>query len=486
MLRLLRKKKIAKKIYYGLAVIIIPAFVIWGSASVIRQKQDPHAAGIIFGQTVSFDDYRDALRSWKIQMKIQFGEKADQLASSFFNPNQAAWDRLILLHEVRRRRIGIKDEEVVTTLTQMPFLQKNGHFDPQMYDLFSKYSIGEPARSFEEQLRENLSMAKVYDQVTERVSVSEDEIKKEYIKTNEQTRVKYVFFAPGAEKDKVTTTEDEAKAYFEKTKEKFKVPPQINATYIALELKEKSSEQEKSAASDQMKRALSLAKQRGLEKAASELKMEAKETGLFGLEDPVPTLGWMPQLAIMLFDLSSGDLSKVVELKRGYYIFRIKEKRDAYVPDYKEAKDKVKEALVLEKAKDLSRQKAEDFLAKAKAPGASFEQAAQLGNLEIKETPLFSREAYIPEIGMAQELKDIAFKLERDQVADSVMTLDQGSYVLKSLETVPFDQDKFKKEKDEFSKQLLEQKRNKIFNDFFSDLKKKANLVDYVGDSPAN
>ena len=40
--------------------------------------------------------------------------------------------------------------------------------------------------------------------------------------------------------------------------------------------------------------------------------------------------------------------------------------------------------------------------------------------------------------------------------------------------------EKFKKEKEDFSKQLLEQKRGKVFTDFFEELKKKAKLVSYI------
>ncbi len=59
MLRLLRKKKVAKRIFYVLAAIIIPAFVIWGSASVINKKNDiPNVAGRIFGKNVSYDQFQ--------------------------------------------------------------------------------------------------------------------------------------------------------------------------------------------------------------------------------------------------------------------------------------------------------------------------------------------------------------------------------------------------------------------------------------------
>ncbi|MFH0941275.1 MAG: SurA N-terminal domain-containing protein [Candidatus Omnitrophota bacterium] len=483
MLKLLRRKKVAKRIFYVLAAIIIPAFVIWGSASSIDKNKTPNYAGVIFGKKVSFDDFRQALFAWNTQLKLQYGEKANEIAAAFFNPTQAAWERLILLHEAKRRGLKATNPEIIATLTNMPFLQKNNNFDPQAYGLFLRYSLNMQPRAFEEQLRENLSMAKLFKEVTEGVTISDEEIKQEYEKINVQTRVKYVFFPVKGYKDKVSITEDGTQAYYERSKEKFKVPPQINVSYCGAEFKEESSEDEKTKIKERLTKAYALAKAKGLAAAAKEENLEVKETGLFGFEDPIPGLGWMPQLSNVLFDLPAGNLSKVVETPRGAYIFMVKEKKDAYIPAYAEAKDKAKDALLNERSKEIALNNAEKFLNSIKTKSMSFEKAAQESDLTIKETPLFAHEGYISELGLAQPLKDAAFKLAKDAAHESPIELEQGYYDIKSIETIPFDEEKFKKEKDDFSKQLLETKRNKVFNDFSENLKKQARLINFVPDT---
>jgi peptidyl-prolyl cis-trans isomerase D len=480
MLKLLRKKKVSKRIFYGLAILIIPAFVIWGSSSVINKSKVPSYAGIIFGRKISFDDFRDAQDAWKTQLKLQYGDKAQEAATTLFNPTQAAWDRLILLHEVSQRGIHIKDKELIDTITRFSFLQKDGRFDPQTYDLFLKYSLGEYPRVFEEHLRQNLAMATVFEQVTADTRVSDEEVKKAYEEQNVQARIKYVFFPSQGYKDKIPLIDEESKKYYESNKDKFKIPPQINAIYLRLDYKEDMPQEEKTKISETMKTALKVARQKGLSEAAKELHLDAKETGLFGFDDPIPHLGWMPQLSTILFSLEANSLSKIIEDNRGVSLFQIKEKKDAYIPEFIAAKDKVKDALLSGRSKETARQKAKDFLAQAKTPSVSFEKAAEGAGLQIKETPRFSREEYIPELGMAQPLKDVAFKLKPEAVADDIVELEQGFYVLKCAETVPLDEEKFKKEKDEFSKQILEQKRNKVFNDFFEGLKKRARLINYI------
>ena len=483
MLKLLRKKKVTKRIYWGLAILVIPAFVIWGSSSVINKSKIQNCAGILFGEKISYEDFRSALAAWKMQMKIQLGEAADQTIQSNFNPVQAAWSRLILLHEAKKRKIRIKDQDVIDWITHMPAFEKNGLFDTQSYGIFLQYYLGVPARQFEEVMRQNISLVQVYKKITDKIAVADSEVKQEYTRQNEQTRVKYVYFPADTEKNKITVSDENIQAYYEKSKERFKVPPQINVVYVGSDIKENASQEEKASLVKKINDVLTDAKKEGFEKAAEKEKLEIKETGLFRLEDPIPLLGWFPDLSTLLFDLPQGDLSKVVELKRGVYLFKVKEKKQAYIPEFKEAKEKAKEALALEKSKEDSRQKAEEFLSNINTKKIAFEKAAQEAGFTIKETPLFSIDAYIPELGMAQPLKEAAFKLAKDAVAETVIALEQGFYVIKNLETQSANEEKFKKEKEEFTKQLLEQKRNKVFNDFFEDLRKKANLISYIDET---
>ncbi len=482
MLKLLRKKGVSKKIFFILALIIIPAFGLWGIASVINKKRYPNYAGTIFGKKVGFDDFRAALYAWRVQLKLKYGDNAEKIAGSMFDPAEAAWDRLILLHEAGRRNIKVSDDQVLSALTKLPFLQKDGRFDKISYEIFLKYSVGLRPRIFEEGLREDLKIAKLYEQVTANVTVSEEEIKKEYQNLYEETNVKYVFFAADGFKNEISLKDEEVKAFYEESKEEFKIPPQINTAYLAIKFGEDTAQEQKSQARDTMEKALSVSKKKGLREAAKELNLEFQETGLFGFQDPIPTLGWMPQLSGTLFAIPKGELSGIISTERGIYIFEILDKKDAAIPEYKDAKDKARKSLLNKKSKEMASQKAKEFLSEAEKDG--FEKAAADSKLEIKETPLFTRPGYIPELGMAQALKKEAFDLKAGELYKGIIELEQGFCIIKSVKTVPVDEEKFKKEKQNFSMGLLGQKRDEAFNKFFLELKKKANLVSYVEENP--
>ena len=112
MLKKLRKKKTAKKIWIILIVLIMPAFVLWGFGSFIRGKQDSPYLGIIFGRKISFLEYKDALDAVRNQAIIQFGDNFQEIEKNL-NLESQAWERLLLLAEAKKRKISASDREVI-------------------------------------------------------------------------------------------------------------------------------------------------------------------------------------------------------------------------------------------------------------------------------------------------------------------------------------------------------------------------------------
>jgi len=479
MLKLLRNKKVSKRIFYVLAALIIPAFVVWGSASVMRKDKSPNIAGQLFGEKVGFDQFRQTYQDWRIQLRYQYGDKASE-AAAFLNPLQATWERLIVLHEIKKRNIWVTDQEVVRNITRLPFLQRNGRFDKQTYELFLKYTLGVNARQFEETLRQNLAIAKFMAEVTKDINVGEEETRQEYEKENVATRVRYLLFPFDGFKDDVSVTEDDIKDFYGTSRETLRVPPQINTNYIGFEFEDEEAGRPREEMEKTMQEALQSARRQGLKLTAQELGFELKETGFFGFQDPIPDFGWLPQLSKILFDLPVLSFSKIVQMDRGMYIFQIVEKKDAYIPDLKEAAGRVTEILTEKKSKEMARAKAEAVLETINTQGLSFEEAAAKAGAEVKETDDFTRKAYVSELGMAPALKEAAFALEEGSVAHEVIELEQGFLLIQSLETPKLDEETFEKEKEAFGNKLLQDKRGAAFNEYFLALRERARIVNYV------
>src|SRR3989338_9510571 len=202
MLKQLRKKGVAKKILWITTIIIVLSFgVFWNIDS--SSQQGVTYAGKIFGRRISFDDFQKSLLHPRNQNLLRYGGNFHKI-SQFLNLESEAWDRLILLHEAKKRNIKILDQEVVDSIEDFDFFKNNGKFDPSIYGKVVRYVFRCEPRAFEEGMRETLIFAKLFEQETSAVTVQEEELLKEYKKQEEKVQVNYVFFSEEDYKKDVT------------------------------------------------------------------------------------------------------------------------------------------------------------------------------------------------------------------------------------------------------------------------------------------
>ncbi len=194
MLKILRNKKTAKKVWIGLAIIIIPAFALWGFGGGSCSRQETAVAGKIFGRNISYIQFRDAIAAEKIMAIMRFGDKLGEV-QQYLNLEAQAWERLILLAEAKKRRITASDQEVIEDIENSPVFQFRGAFNNKIYNEILRYSLRVQPRIFEELTRQNLILSKLYKQVTDKVSLSDEQIKNEYAKVKSKTPIDETRFA---------------------------------------------------------------------------------------------------------------------------------------------------------------------------------------------------------------------------------------------------------------------------------------------------
>jgi peptidyl-prolyl cis-trans isomerase D len=233
MLKKLRSRKTAKKIWIILTILIVPAFVLWGSGSIIRNKQESGVVGRIFGRKISSSEYKDSLLAVRNQAIIQFGDKLSEV-QKYLNLDAQAWERLILLAEAKRRKIKVNDKEVIDLIEKYPFFQRKGLFDQKTYASTLEYVLRTSPRIFEEQTRENLEISQLYNEVTKGVTAGDDEVKREYLRSNQPLSIYYITsliddFAKG-----ITISDQEIKDYFTKKSFEFRQPLSFNMEYVSV------------------------------------------------------------------------------------------------------------------------------------------------------------------------------------------------------------------------------------------------------------
>ena len=185
MLKLLRKKKLAKKIWIALAIMVLPAFVFWGIGSATRGSKDNQYVGEIAGKRITALEFKDALDGVRYMAIMRYGDKFSEIEKQLDLKNQA-WQRLILLHEAKTRRLNASDHEVIELIESYPFFQAKGVFNNRAYNEILQYVFRTQPREFEESTRQNIIISKLYEQLTNGIKVDDKEAREAYIKINGQ------------------------------------------------------------------------------------------------------------------------------------------------------------------------------------------------------------------------------------------------------------------------------------------------------------
>src|SRR6185295_11217820 len=104
-----------------------------------------------------------------------------------------------------------------------------------------------------------------------------------------------------------------------------------------------------------------------LDTAAKAQGLTVQESGFFARDEPILGLGPAPEAANRAFEMKPNEVAGPLRASRGFVFQTMTAKQDPYVPKVEEVKDKVREAVVKQKARDVSRQKAAEIAAKLKA-----------------------------------------------------------------------------------------------------------------------
>jgi len=520
MLKTIRKN--VKKLGWPAAIMIILAFVLWGAPRLFKGEKAPTSAGTIFDQRVSFDEYYASLRACVRQARMAYRDKFD-LVSRYLDIEGQAWDRLILLAEAKRQEIKISDDEVRGWIRSQPIFQTDGKFD------LSEYRSLENPRAFEEEVRKNLAISKLIDSVRAQVTVTDAELRDEYEREFAKVRVSYVLVNKEDFEDEAIPTDEELKSYYDRRRQIFQIPVQVNVEYLSFDyadyenevsitdeavaeyynahlaefkvagssdeespvhrpleevkdliIKRLTSIEAKKMAQDQSEEILDqLIEDPDLKGVAEENSLKVRETGFFTMEGPIPDIGFAPQLSVAAFNLEPGKISDPIYTSKGCYIIRLKEIKRPYIPSFEEAEAKVREIVTGSKAWELCLEVAKEYHSKLQEmmeePGAKLEEVASLLSLDVKGSGLISRGDYIPGVGRAREFVASALSLSIGELSPPVKT-EKGYAILMLKEHQPVDEEKLKASIDEYRAKVLDRKTTDAYNQWFNQLKQRANL----------
>ncbi len=480
MMKFLRKEGVMKTLLWIVAIVIVLSFGIFSNAYLLEERSSKlKYAGRIFGEKVQIKDFISQMEFLDAYYMITV--PGYEKIRPQVGIEARTWERLILLHEVKKERITVKDDEVVSTIKN--FFSANGSFNAEWYrSTLQRLQIS--ASKFEEGVRQTLAIEKLFELKTLGLSVNDEELLAAYTQKNEQAQVSYASFATSSYLTTIAADEIAVKSFFIDHKAEFAQPPSIQVHYLTFSSPEEGSQEPYDRALDASNR---LFQGESIYSIAQSMNMKVAETGFFNTNNVDIALGWPLSTIERLYDMQPLEGAEFVPMKSGgYQILQVKAKRDAYLPAFEEVKQEATQAWQETQAKALAKKDAEAkrseiISALEQNSGQTFEQAASNLGIALQETPVFKRNDYLPALGIATELQEAAFQVKDGSVSDVIET-PIGYAFFKVVQRIAIDMTAFEKERESMRMEVLRKKQTTAFNSYFTDVLSKANLEDKISE----
>ncbi|HUQ82555.1 MAG TPA: peptidyl-prolyl cis-trans isomerase, partial [Gemmatimonadaceae bacterium] len=153
---------------------------------------------------------------------------------------------VLLDQEYKRRGIRVTDEEIVQAaqfspppmFMQSPELQTEGRFDLEKYQRFLKSAAARQQGLYfqlENYYRTEIPRAKLYEQVSSEVFVTDDELWRAYKDQHDSSKVSFVSFDPASIPDSGLTVSDaEVRAYYDSHKKELESPGRAVVSVVQI------------------------------------------------------------------------------------------------------------------------------------------------------------------------------------------------------------------------------------------------------------
>jgi len=185
-----------------------------------------------------------------------------------------------------------------------------------------------------------------------------------------------------------------------------------------------------------------------------------ESTGPFAREDNVPGFGRGTNFTATAFELEAGAVSEPIQTTRGWTLVRVAGVEEARLPELAEVEDRVRAAVVAEKAKDAALEALRQSADKVRAGAPIEDVAAELG-VEVKSSGPFGRSGPIGELGREPALADAAFALEAGSIGGPVTTR-RGAVIFQVEERTRWDPAELDRRRDELREQITNQRLDNL------------------------
>jgi peptidyl-prolyl cis-trans isomerase D len=380
--------------------------------------------------------------------------------------------------ELEAERLGMRvtDEEHADLLRRIvPTAFAGDTFigmDKYTTEVQSRFQMSVP--EFESEIKKELLQEKFQQIVTDGITVTGDEVRAEYLRTNEKIKLDYIVIKPDDLQAKIEASDAELGAYFDKNKSRYVVPERRTVEYATLDfaqLRQRApvTEDEEKIyyqqhidsykLEDRAHVAHILFKTVGktdaevveIKAKAEDVLNKARHGAKFAdlakqysedtTKDKGGDLEWIvrgqtvPEFEAAAFSLPKGAVSDLVKTQYGFHILEIIDRETARTQSFDEVKGAIQAQLQQQKAEQLGDTLSAQIADEIRRTGRiRIDELAKKFNLMTGEARLVEVNQPLPELGNAPGLVDTVFRLRVGDVSAPLHT-DRG-YVVLSLKDI--------------------------------------------------
>jgi parvulin-like peptidyl-prolyl isomerase len=219
-----------------------------------------------------------------------------------------------------------------------------------------------------------------------------------------------------------------------------------------------------------------LAKKNDFEAEAKLLNYNVQETPQFTEQAvSIPTLGTNKRLVKFAFENSVNTVSDVYKVANGYVVAKISEVSNEKFRPFDELKEQIRPAVIREKKFEVLKKIASDVHNKI---GGDLTKAAAIdSNYKVQQTGSFTPQGTIPAIGRDYAFMNSALKLKLNSVSEPIKGT-RGYYILKVTKRSDFNQELYNTQSPTLRSTMLQEKRGRFLNQWVSEIKENAEIVD--------
>ena len=475
MLDVMRKnvKKLNWILWAVILSFVMTIFLVWGMNAGYEGGQRNTVAQVN-GKAISRQQLNEEQRNLTDQYRRMLGERFDELAGTVDLQQQALGrlvQRELVAQEAERLGIEVSDQALGTAISQDPmFFDEQGRFTTKAY----RERLGAMGRrpgEYEQTLRRQMQVARVYDVMTGLAQVTDQEIEDLYKFRNDEVSVDAIVLTEADVQKEVTLTDADKKAYFEAHKAAFAIPEtvqadyvladrnklaeklqldpnevsafyeehkqeryhrpeEVNARHILFKIEPGATVEQKNAVRERAQKVHDeIVAGRDFIEAANAVTEDEAGKGNGG------TLGWFGRGRMVApfeekaFSLAAGELSEPVETEFGYHLIRVDEKRPEGFQPLSDVEPQIQAQLKREKVAKLATDSAE-AARQEMVNGKSAEEAAAAHGLEAGKTGFFGLTDDLADGIRDPALNRTVFAMQPGNVSD-VLSGARGFFVFK-------------------------------------------------------